>query len=65
MVDSVTKVNRAKDCIVSLIGRGCGVRQPRHHLADLDDWIDDLAQLVGGGEAASTAIEICKEKVSK
>ena len=37
----------------------------RHHLADLDDWIDDLAQLVGDSEAASTATEICKGKFSK
>ena len=64
-VDSETKVKRAKDGLASLIDSGCGVRQPRHHLADLDDWIDDLAQLVGDSEAASTAIEICKEKFSK
>ena len=64
-VDSTTKVKHAKDRIASLIDSGCGVRQPRDHLADLDNWLDDLAQLVGDSEAASTAIDICEEKICK
>ena len=63
-VDSATKVKRAKDRIASLIEIGCGVRQPRDHLADLDDWLDDLAQLVGDREAANTVADICEEKIS-
>ena len=63
-VDSAAKVKRAKDRIASLIDIGCGVRQPRDRLVDLDDWLADLTQLVGDREAANTSADICEEKIS-
>ena len=69
-VDPVTEgctarsAQQVKDRIAGLIDRGCGDQEPRDHQAELDEWFETLAKLVGVDEAINTIVSICGAKLN-